>query len=74
MFRIPRRNPWPPVVDLGTVRETLSYMKDDMQRVPGLERVASAIEATLKEIDRARPPSPVQPLTPIAARFMPRRP
>lgn len=73
MFRIPRQRPWPPVVDLHTVRDTLSYMKDDMQRVPGLEKVAAALQGALDEIDKARPPAPV-PLSPIAARFLPRRP
>ncbi len=72
MFRIPRHNPWPPVVDLSTVRDTLSYMKDDMERVPGLERVAAALKEALAEIDRAKPPTAV-PLSPIAARFLPRR-
>lgn len=72
MFRIPRQNPWPPVVDLTTVRDTLSYMKDDMERVPGLERVAAALKEALAEIERAKPPAAV-PLTPIAARFLAKR-
>lgn len=72
MFRIPRHRPWPPAVDLTTVRDTLAYMKDDMERVPGLERVAAALNEALVEIDRAKPPAPV-PLSPIAARFLPRR-
>ena len=43
-----------------------------MERVPGLERVAAALNEALVEIDRAKPPAPV-PLSPIAARFLPRR-
>lgn len=72
MFRISRQRPWPPVVDLHTVRDTLSYMKDDMERVPGLEKVAAALQGALDEIEKARPPSPV-PFSPTAARFLPRR-
>ena len=72
MFRIPRQNPWPPVVDLTTVRDTLSCMKDDMERVSGLERVAAAVKEALAEIERAKPPAAV-PLTPIAARFLAKR-
>ncbi|MEQ1710306.1 MAG: hypothetical protein ABL908_02775 [Hyphomicrobium sp.] len=74
MFRIPRSQPWPPAIDLSTVRETLLYMHDDMKRVPGLEGVASALAATLDEIttaekqaQKARPAH----LSPMAARFMP---
>lgn len=72
MFRISRQRPWPPVIDLHTVRETLAYMKDDMERVAGLEKVAAALQEALDEIERARPPAPV-PLSPIAARFLARR-
>ncbi len=37
MFRISRTRPWPPTIDLSTVRETLMYMRDDARAVPGLE-------------------------------------
>ena len=74
MFKIPRRNPWPPVLDLSTVRETIAYMHDDMSRVPGLEGVASALETALEEIDAAeRKPKPAVTITPFIARFLPRR-
>lgn len=71
MFRIPRSRLWPPTVDLSTVRETLLYMHDDMKRVPGLGEVASAIAATLAEIEKVEREMPATPRSPIAARFMP---
>lgn len=74
MFRIPRSQPWPPAIDLATVRETLLYMHDDMKRVPGLEAVAAALEATLSEIETAeRTANRTRraELSPMAARFMP---
>lgn len=73
MFRIPRRNPWPPTLDLATVRETLAYMHDDMNRVPGLERVASALETVLEEIETAERNAKPPVINPNAARFLPRR-
>jgi hypothetical protein len=44
----PKRNV--PLVDLGTVRDTLTYIRDDFQRVPALERAAELIDAALAEI------------------------
>jgi hypothetical protein len=39
--------------ELETVRNTLIYLRDDMQRVPALERAAELIEATLAELQAA---------------------
>jgi hypothetical protein len=47
----PKRNV--PLVDLGTVRDTLTYIRDDFQRVPALERAAELIGAALAEIQAA---------------------
>jgi hypothetical protein len=44
----PKRNV--PLVDLGTVRDTLTYIRDDFQRVPALERAAELIGAALAEV------------------------
>ncbi len=73
MFRIPRSQPWPPAIDLSTVRETLLYMHDDMKRVPGLEAVTKAIETTLTEIESAEKKSKPVKLSPVTARFLPYR-
>lgn len=74
MFRIPRDKPWPPAIDLVTVRDTLAYMQDDIARVPGLEKVADAITRTLEEIDAVKPePRPIAADSPFAARFLPWR-
>jgi hypothetical protein len=40
-----------PGLDLDTVRETLTYIRDDLQRVPGLQSAAEALGAALREID-----------------------
>jgi hypothetical protein len=73
VFRISRSRPWSPVLDLSTVRETLLYVQDDMRRVPGLEKVAGALEAVVKEIDVAEraQPRPI-PTRITETRFLPR--
>ena len=48
----PRRNV--PLIDLGTVREMLACIRDDLQRVPELERAAEALGAALAEIEAAQ--------------------
>jgi hypothetical protein len=73
VFRIPRSNPWPPLIDLATVRETLLYMKDDMRRVPGLEAVAEALDGAITEIDKAERNLDRRRISPSMARFLPRR-
>jgi len=73
MFRIPRQDPWPPAIDLATVRETLHYMHDDMRRIPGLEKVADAMAKTIDEIEAAERDRSRRKLNPITARFMPNR-
>ena len=73
MFRISRHRPWPPSIDLSTVRETLIYMRDDARSVPGLENVATALEAAIDEIDSAQEKLEPTSLTPIASRFLPAR-
>ena len=47
----PKRNV--PLIDLGTVRETLAYIRDDLQRVAGLERAAELLGSALAEIAAA---------------------
>ena len=72
MYKIPRPNSWPPLIDLATVRETLLYMKDDTRRVPDLARVTAAIEAAIAEIDKAEKSKAPVSYTPLTARFLPR--
>jgi hypothetical protein len=45
-----QRKPNVPLVDLETIRETLLYIRDDIRRVPGLEKAAERLTATLAEI------------------------
>jgi hypothetical protein len=42
-----------PLVDLDAIRETLVYIRDDLQRVPGLDRAAQRLTAALDEIANA---------------------
>jgi len=41
------------LIDLGTLRDTLAYIRDDLQRVPGLERAAGLIDRALAEVAAA---------------------
>jgi hypothetical protein len=52
-LRDPLQKPNIPLVDLDTIRETLAYIRDDIQRVPGLDRVAERLTAALAEIAAA---------------------
>jgi hypothetical protein len=73
VFRISRNRPWPPSIDLATVRETLVYIRDDARTVPGLEHVAASLDAAIQEVDTAE--AKLQPVSysPIASRFLPAR-
>ncbi len=74
MFRIPRSHPWPPSLDLSTVRETLHYMRDDARRVPGLEDLAAALDQAIEAAETAEKSTKPVSYSPIAARFLPLRP
>lgn len=73
MFRISRHSPYPPSIDLATVRETLCYMRDDARAVAGLEGVAAALDAALREVDAAERTLKPVALSPFASRFLPAR-
>jgi hypothetical protein len=68
----PKRNM--PLIDLDTVRDTLTYIRDDLQRVRALERAAELIGAALSEIRAAerRRLAPI-PRSVLDARLLPRR-
>lgn len=42
----------PVLIDLGTVRETIALIVDDMDRAPELSGVRTALASALAEIDR----------------------
>jgi len=69
-----RQRPNVPLVDLDTIRETLLYIRDDMQRAPGLEQAAEHLTAALGEINAAerRRMAPLSTSV-IDARILPRR-
>ncbi|MGD9669534.1 MAG: hypothetical protein AB7U75_10820 [Hyphomicrobiaceae bacterium] len=73
MYHIPRSNPWPPHIDLSTLRETLLYMHDDMARAPGLEKLRDALALALKEAEAAEASARARSPNIINARFLPRR-
>lgn len=73
MFRISRDRPWPPSIDLATVRETLIYMRDDARGVPGLEKVAQSLDAAIQDVDVAQAKLTPVSYSPIASRFLPAR-
>lgn len=73
MYRIPRSNPWPPQIDLTTLRETLIYMHGDMARVPGLEKLRDALAVALEEAEAAQAVAQTKVTNITRARFLPRR-
>lgn len=58
---VPKRSAYPRI-DLDTVRETLSYMRDDMATTPDLARVSQALSRAIDEIAALghRAPDPAQ--------------
>jgi hypothetical protein len=59
-----------PHIDLTTVRETLTYIRDDLQRVAGLEAAAAALAKAVDEIEAAeRQRAPIQ-LDIMRSRFL----
>lgn len=73
MLGISRKTVQPASIDLDTVRETLSYMHDDMRDAPGLERVAAALGRAIDEIEAARQAeTPTEPVSLDIVRFLPR--
>lgn len=68
----PKRNV--PLIDLGTVREMLAYIRDDLQRVSGLERAVDLLSSVLAEVDVAeRRRLATVPRSIMDARLLPRR-
>lgn len=63
-----------PLVDFDTIRETLLYIRDDLQRVSGLEKASEFLTAALGELTAAerRRLAPLS-LSRIEARPLPRR-
>jgi hypothetical protein len=60
-----------PLVDLGTLMETLAYIRDDLQDLPGFERAAELVGSALAELeaaDRRQLPQSI-----LAAYLRPRR-
>ena len=63
-----------PTIDLATIRETLAYIRDDLQRLPALEGAAKLLMAALAEIAAAeRRQLASLPRSVIEARWLPRR-
>ncbi len=75
MFKIDRRQPWPPHIDLATVRETLKYIEQDVGRIPQLKKVAEALQETIREIERAEVQSRVPGYDNVIthSQFLPKR-
>jgi hypothetical protein len=42
-----------PLVDLGTILETLPYIRDDLRNLPGFERAAELVGTALSELEAA---------------------
>lgn len=73
VFKISRQRLGLAQIDLTTLSETLKYMKSDADRVPGLEEVSKALHTTLVEVDRAQRKLTPPDLTPLEAKFLPKR-
>ena len=73
MFRQPPRQPRVPLLDLETVRETLSYIHDDLKRTPGFETASARLAEAIAAIKTAEQSRQVIPSNILSAQFV-RRP
>ena len=52
MFKVPAVRRPAIKIDLGSVRDTLSYIESDLSQAPELQRLALAVRSALTEIRR----------------------
>ena len=53
MFKLPRPNSWPPLMDLSSVRRNLAPIKNDLEQVPALAKAATAMQTVIAELEAA---------------------
>ncbi|MFM1814613.1 MAG: hypothetical protein RLZ98_1308 [Pseudomonadota bacterium] len=53
MFNIPRKRPWPPVLETSTVRSELARIRHDLEQVPDLRVAAMIIAEAIEELENA---------------------
>jgi hypothetical protein len=53
VFKLPRPNAWPPLMDLSSVRRNLAPIKNDLDQVPALAKAAIAMETVIAELEAA---------------------
>lgn len=57
-------------VDLETARDTISYIRDDIATVPGLEAATAALSRAIIVIDEHRRTAPPRQRIALAPRFL----
>jgi hypothetical protein len=73
VFRTPPKNPRVPLLDLETVRDTLTYIHDDLKRTPGFEAASQRLDEAIAAIKTAEKNRQVIPSNILTAQFL-RRP
>jgi hypothetical protein len=53
VFKLPRPNAWPPLMDLSTVRRNLTPIKNDLEQIPALAKAATAMQTVIAELEAA---------------------
>jgi hypothetical protein len=53
VFKVSRTVPWPPLLDLHSVRRNLAPIQQDLASMPALAKASIALEAVIAEIDAA---------------------
>ena len=53
MYRIDTNKPWPPLMNIGATKAALQSLKLGLPASPELYSAAKAIEAAIRELDRA---------------------
>ena len=53
VFKVSRPKVWPPLMDLSSVRRTLTPIKDNLAQVPALAKAANAMATVIAELEAA---------------------
>lgn len=72
MFRINRQDPWPPEIDLASIRSTLTKLERSLDRVPEFSEIAKSLDEAIAAIDKveARHPKRLSESVLTTSRFM----
>lgn len=74
MFRISRKQPWPPRLDTSSLRLELARIRKDLDQVPDLWPASMMIAEAIEELENADARSRLSGIAPLKGLRPPRTP